>query len=140
VWLAAIGTKNYDLVLDSIAQEKMLADLEIQTCFNFAMAKWGKQQQPDVDLFSRVIKLSNNDRSAGDANYQQCLALCFAIAGDKEAAIARLDRSRRLAGELTPFVFSCWRYLRVDEGKFKLDLDEIQLFIDGQSIIPEFMR
>ena len=138
--LAAIGTKNFDLVLDSIAYDEVLAHADIQTCFNFAMAKWGKQQQPDVELFSRVIELAENDRSAGDANYQQCLGLSFAIAGDKDAAMARLDGSRRLAGEFAPSEFSCWRYLRVDGREFTADLDEIQLFIDGQSVIPVFMR
>lgn len=136
--LAAIGTKNYHLLLHTLDQRDVLGGNDIVRCFNFAMAQWGVRGKPDVGLFSHVLELDNHEEK--DANYAQCLALSTAITGDREGAKKRLDQSRRLVGEFATVDFSCWRYLRVGQQEFLQDLEEIASLIDGENRVPVFMR
>jgi MinD-like ATPase involved in chromosome partitioning or flagellar assembly len=144
VLLAAIGTKNYDLIFRCIKEDELLTCTKVDVCFNLAMAKWGKDGQPNLRLFKHVLeldrrKLQGDDRPTLSANYQQCLALATAITGERDRAKDHLEKSRRFS-EFTSSEFSCWRYLRVDDHAFLSDLDEIAEFIDGHAIRPEFMR
>lgn len=137
--LASIGSQNYDLVLNAFSEED-LEEEDIQTCFNHAMANWGKQGKPAPNLFARVLDLDDVRPPPRDVNYEQCIALASAISGNPNAARERLGRSRQLAAEFPRAEFSCWRYLRVDEQQFLEDLREIDLLIGGQAILPPFMR
>lgn len=130
---------NFDkayAAFNKAADSGNIADL-----FNVAMADWGVRGSPNPMLFGRVLELSGaagQDRN--DANFLECMALSNWVVGRQEEARRLLERSRqRILNTMSP-EFSCWRYLIVSLQGFLEDLAEIEKLINGESILPCFMR
>ncbi|WP_025591961.1 KGGVGR-motif variant AAA ATPase [Agrobacterium tumefaciens] len=120
---------------ESVLLRKSTADL-----FNYAMAEWGATGIVPKDLLQAVIdrdRLGNSERYL-QVNYCQCLALSFALIGDRDEALRLLDvaKAKSVAGT----VFSCWRYLYATRRTMMEDLEEMRnSFISG-AIDPPFIR
>ena len=138
--LAAIGTRHYELVLNAVDERTLMSKADIQTCFNYAMAKWGKDGHADHDIFARVVHLDEGREQPDPPNYEQCLAVASAVVGSTDTARTRLENARRTVGTFSPLEFSCWSYLRVDESTFLSDLDQIEMLIAGHPVRPSFMQ
>ena len=114
--------------------------MDIQSAFNYGMARWGEIRAVDSAPFARVVALDQRDGESVDRpppNYSQCLAIaCWAV-GDTPKALNFARRARLVRGS----EFSCWRYSRVSAHEFRKDLDEIDALIAGDaSQTPLFMR
>ncbi len=114
--------------------------MDIQSAFNYGMARWGEIRAVESAPFARVVALDQRDSESGDPlrpNYSQCLAIaCWAV-DDTPAALNFVRRARLVRGS----EFSCWRYCQVSAREFLKDLDEIDVRIGGDaSQMPLFMR
>ena len=114
--------------------------MDIQSAFNYGMARWGEIRAVESAPFARVVALDQRDGESVDPrppNYSQCLAIaCWAV-GDTPKALNFASRARLVRGS----EFSCWRYSRVSAHEFRKDLDEIDALIAGDaSQTPLFMR
>ena len=114
--------------------------MDIQSAFNYGMARWGEIRAVEPAPFARVVALDQRDGESGDPpppNYSQCLAIaCWAV-GDTPKALNFARRARLVRGS----EFSCWRYCQVSAHEFRKDLDEIAALIGGDaSQTPLFMR
>ena len=113
--------------------------MDIQSAFNYGMARWGEIRAVESAPFARVVALDQRDGESGDPlrpNYSQCLAIaCWAV-DDTPAALNFARRARLVRGS----EFSCWRYCQVSAREFLKDLDEIDVLIGGDaSQMPLFM-
>ncbi len=138
--LAAIGTGDFDLVVETMDYQHVLKKGEIQDVFNLAMAMWGKNNEPDMSLLHRVKALDKPDKRNDDPNYQQCLALCCALLGDQDSALAKLDVASQAINDFSTLTFSCWSYLRLPEQEFRADLIEMQTSILQKRLKPKFIQ
>ena len=114
--------------------------MDIQSAFNYGMARWGEIRAFESAPFARVVALDQRDGQPGDPpppNYSQCLAIaCWAV-DDTPTALNFARRARLVRGS----EFSCWRYCQVSAHEFLKDLDEIDALIGGDaSQTPLFMR
>ena len=122
-------------------QEARLEDMQIQSAFNYGMARWAEQQEISSEPFARVVELDHSEpRKEPNANYHQCLALA-------QWAVGNTDAAERSASQSTASIrgqsgwFSAWRYLTVTRSTFADDLAEMLEMIRGDhSIMPRFMR
>lgn len=120
--LALIGLGHFELAIETIGDaEEAIADARADDLFNLAIALWGRDGQPPVELFQQVIDLVNNGDLGYDANLYQCVALAEMVTGDAEAASDSIEyaRWRARTGERA---FSCWRYLEVSGREMLNDL------------------
>ena len=114
--------------------------MNIQSAFNYGMARWGEIRAVESAPFARAVALDQRESESGrppPPNYSQCLAIaCWAV-GDTSAALDFVRHARLVRGS----EFSCWRYLQVSAHEFLKDLDEIDALIGGDSSqTPLFMR
>ncbi len=120
-----------------------VSQMDIRNVFNYGMARWGIERTIDPEIFKRVIVLHQSDEGNEEtANYLQCMAIAYWATGQTEEAVSHLDRAQKvLTTSRTVAEFSCWRYLEVNAGSFKGDLDQIRTMIEDRSslILPLFM-
>ncbi len=110
------------------------------TIFNYAIAEWGATGRPPNDLFRQVLNLNEGKKSAADANYLQCLALCHIVLENREKAIDSL-RSAEAMLEPDDRVFNCWRYLTVLGSEMAKDIAEMRVVASGGAdYAPPFLR
>ncbi|MDP1963765.1 MAG: hypothetical protein Q8K93_16355 [Reyranella sp.] len=111
--------------------------------FNHAMADWGRRGTPSLERFELIRKryrLAEDDVSSTrlDANFDQCMAVTFAVLGDKEDARSHLSEAlRRIRKYLSSF--SCWTYLSADKSAFERHCALIGTLIDDPSVVPLFI-
>jgi hypothetical protein len=121
--LASIGTNR----------EQILLSGDIANVFNYAMAEWGQDGHPPVDLFERAMALAEMP-SDYDANYYQCLALASSITGDTVRALDFLNTARDKTQQGT--IFSCWTYLTRRRTAMLSDLDAMEAAFKAGSFVP----
>jgi tetratricopeptide (TPR) repeat protein len=139
--LALIGLGQFDAAIDLINPSRgdLSAELKIDEVFNYAMAQWGLTLNPTPDLFRKVVELDQRDRR-DDANHHQCLAIALWAVRESDKALERLgEASQKIMTSPGP-EFSAWSYLRVTAKSFLRDLKEIQHLIEGESVVPRFIR
>ena len=135
--LALLGQRKYEAAMDVILDSRSPEVLSLEESFNYAMADWGLRAKVDPTLFQRVIEL---DDKRPDANGPQCLAIALWAVGDSENALSRLGEAWQRIVTISRPEFSCWSYLRLPNDLFVHDLKEIQMLLEGQAILPRFMR
>jgi MinD-like ATPase involved in chromosome partitioning or flagellar assembly len=141
--LVEIGLGLFDSAMAHIGNRRQLLDgNSIPDVFNFAMAEWGKTGIPPRDLLERVAELDSDVSYPKDTNYAQCLALTEGLLGNLEAAHTWIERSRHGTGspDSKASFFSCWSYVTSTTIEFLRDLRCIERMLDGDDLIPEFMR
>ncbi len=117
------------------------ARLEIDSEFNYGMAKWGMSGTIDREIFARVVEMNELNEKDNTLNYFQCMAIAYWAAGETAAAVDQVDRAQ---ASLTAFSggseFSCWRYLQVNLSEFERDLHQIRSMIEkNEPQVPRFM-
>ncbi len=139
--LALIGQGEFEraihLITDSVGM-MALDSLDIHETFNYAMAYWGLNGAPSEELFQRVILLDHADPTEG-ANGNQCLAIALWAVDRNEDALLRLGEAWQQI-MTRPWEFSAWSYRRLSASRFIADLKEIQRAIEGESLLPRFIR
>jgi len=137
--LLSIGARKFEMAVEGIDKNAVLSGTaDIADTFNYAMAEWGLKRQPPVQLMQRVVELGKSQQRK-DANFEQCMALAYFLAGNSEAAAECLQLARQLATEIPVNQFSCWSYLNRDPDQFLGDLAEMKQFFSGKEILPSFM-
>jgi tetratricopeptide (TPR) repeat protein len=142
--LALIGEGQYQEAMDLIrggdkqSEEKVLT---ISESFNYAMADWGTNLRPSPDLFRRVVELERNSAESNPTpNRHECLAIALWAIDETEPALSRLGESwQQIISRPRP-EFSGWSYLRLPQVKFMDDLKEIQRLLEGEPVVPRFIR
>lgn len=108
--------------------------------FNIAMAHWGKTSTPSPERFRRIVERNSEPRPYTDGNYPQCLSIANWAIGQVEVARGLLaeavESGKRHVGQL----FSCWRYANVHSKDFLADCDDISRLLNGENLLPVFMR
>ncbi len=138
--LCLIGQKRFEEAQSFILPgARSAADLDIQECFNYAMASWGRDKAIPKDLFLRVVELDRESpRLNSGANYAQCLAISNWAIGRIEVARQHAAKSR--ASLRAREDFSAWRYLVVSKEDFLSDLDELDIMIATGTSWPAIVR
>ena len=134
--LAMVGLGQFDLAIEMIGEEDAAAGrMSPDLLFNLAVAHWGRDGQPPVDLFRQVADLVKEDELSVDANLYQCLALAEMVLGNPEAALNAIEyaRWRARTGERD---FSCWRYLEVSGREMLNDLSAMANLV-GMNPVPQ---
>jgi MinD-like ATPase involved in chromosome partitioning or flagellar assembly len=139
--VALIGAGRFGEAMSVIAQSapRLHGLEEVADAFNFAIAQWGETKVPPRDMFRVVVELDHKEpalRPERSPNYDQCLALALFVAGDTEAAQARLSLAEKAASELEHDEFSCWRYKDVNREDFLADCRAIASLLQGGQVEP----
>jgi len=94
--------------------------------FNLAMARWGADGEPSIELFRRFLALATPPKKSPEqgANYMQCVALARAVVGRTSEALADIHAARKLLMPGHEAIFSAWVYLEVLPEEFSRHLDE----------------
>ncbi|KZM48272.1 AAA family ATPase [Labrenzia sp. OB1] len=134
--LSLISSGQFRKAMDTILKEGEPSDLnaDIVDLFNFAIAEWGQNGTPTVDLFKRVLELKEMERNYDGANFYQCLALASAAIGETNQALAFLNCARDRTQQGT--VFSCWTYLVRRRAEMLSDLDAMETTLKSGKIVP----
>jgi MinD-like ATPase involved in chromosome partitioning or flagellar assembly len=111
-------------------------DLEIDTCFNYAMAEWGLEGIPPKDMFGHVVDLAPKRERLSGANYSQCLAIALWAVQKPREALEAVDRAISAISRMPGSDLSCWRYLTVTSEVFREDCEAIKRLIQGEDIKP----
>ncbi len=137
--LALIGLGQFELAIETIGDmAEAIASRRADDVFNLAVAQWGRDGHPPIDLFQQVIDLANDEELRSDANLYQCVALAEMVCGDTDAASDSIEyaRSRARTGERA---FSCWRYLEVSGREMLNDLSAMANLVRVDPVPqPEF--
>ncbi len=138
-----------NLILNLIGQRKFNEAIEytenlcgkshnkrrVPETFNLGMAKWGNTQQIPIEEFKFVANsVSLNERD--DPNFNQCMSLVYWALDDQNIAQGCLDNAKQ---KLRFNQFSSWSYLFSRLPDFQKDLEDQQLLLDGEIILPRII-
>ena len=140
--LASIGTGDFDTAIEILKPARQEdASFGIVEAFNLAMAMWGRDGTPPIDLLNLVVNKDNESTSSESkgANYLQCLAITHAALRNIEKARDLLETAKLVIADETARVFSAWTYAKVSPQVFLSHLEEIERFINGEEILPRFI-
>jgi MinD-like ATPase involved in chromosome partitioning or flagellar assembly len=141
IQLPLIATGRFELAY--IVYEQLPADkvVRLDVLFNSAMAKWGRDREPDLEMFEEVLRLFRAQAdSDGQPNHSECRALIEGLLGYIDDMKRSLANARKLISHASHIEFSCWNYLNVSPEEFKRHLTAIEDFIVGEGSPPEFLR
>ncbi|WP_158231033.1 ParA family protein [Rhodopirellula bahusiensis] len=138
--LAAIGSGQWCEVVKHLQEPEVLSSHRVDINFNFAMARWAADRFPTKKFFSKVLDLYDENPVAEGPNFLQCLAVCELVVGDIEMARNRIATCKALEHRSVFLEFSCWSYLRLGRDRFAQDLNEIERLVNGEQILPRFIR
>ena len=138
--LLYISNQSFDEALRLLgSHEALMTSTKVSDVFNAAIAEWGANGYPPLDLFRRTLLLLNPKTEGGDANLRQCIALCNAVIGKEDIALKELDaadaRARAERGS-----FSCWTYLHLEPASMAVDLDDMRASILRGEFTPAIVR
>lgn len=140
--MASIGIGDFNTAIEILKPSSDVnTSLDIADAFNLAMAMWGRDQVPPLDIFNIVIMKNTENPANSDigANYLQCIAISHAILGNVESAKLAIDASRKAIEGGAAREFSAWSYSKVTPQVFLSHLEEIEKFSNGEKISPRFM-
>jgi tetratricopeptide (TPR) repeat protein len=114
---------------------------DIRDTFNLAMAHWGRDGEPHVDLLTRVIELHESSKapSVDSANYDFCIAIALWVVGRTEDAGRAINRARQEARDEVSQIFSPWRYRNVSTVDFLEDLEAADEAMRAGAMVPEIV-
>lgn len=138
--LSLIGLSRFEDAVQFIAATKPRPeDYPIEMAFNYAVAEWGKLNEPQRGSFERVIELDKKvpEKTPG-ANYRQCLAVSYWAVGDTATALQRIEQAEMWMNRHKTPDFSCWRYLVTSQKAFLDDCSAIRRLIAEGNVRPLF--
>jgi MinD-like ATPase involved in chromosome partitioning or flagellar assembly len=130
--------------LRTIASEKLGYGSSLIYLFNYAMADWGLWKKPNLEHFERVRSRFEADKGKGlstdvGPNISQCMAVAFAILGDKHSALHYVKQAEKSI-QRGLGSFSCWSFQPESAEVFERHCKIIEQFIGDPTIVPLFMR
>jgi hypothetical protein len=141
--LASIRIGDFDAAIQLLNPEGRATEvLDIVCAFNLAMALWGRDGKPPLDLFKAVIQkdATKTEDKDDSPNYLQCMSLSYAVLADRDTAMSYLAKARKaIQQKMNSREFSAWSYSKVSPEIFMRHLDELESFIGGADIMPEFI-
>lgn len=140
--IASIGIGDFNTAIEILNPSGgVITSLRIDEVFNLAMAMWGRDKVPPLDLFNNVIMQHSGQTISPDlgANYLECIAISYAILGNIDSAKLAINASRKAVEVGTAREFSAWSYSKVPPQVFLSHLNEIEKFSNGEKIYPRFM-
>lgn len=141
--LAFIGSGLYQEAINNLTQggQRDVKELELHEAFNFAMARWGLESKPTTECFARVLETPQQPEDRYDsANFKQCFAITLWAVNQTEKAKRYLDEAWQQMVSRPRTEFSCWSYLQVTPDAFLEDIKEMRQLIQGEPIVPRFLR
>jgi len=127
--LSVIGVSFKDIVRGGV---------DVVDQFNFAMASWGDNGEPPVEIFDLIARAASPSR-VNDPNYNQCLAMANFVSGNTEKGFEFIQAARD-AMESSGRPFSCWRYLYATHQAFLADLNAMELQAEKGRIQPPVLK
>jgi MinD-like ATPase involved in chromosome partitioning or flagellar assembly len=110
---------------------------DLATAFNYAMAEWGLNREPNHQTFELVCPLFDKYNTGDFPNVLQCLALTLAVLGRRQDMRFAVRRSREaLQRQQNRREFSCWTYNNVPPSEFEDHLDAIVAFGSTEGPAP----
>jgi MinD-like ATPase involved in chromosome partitioning or flagellar assembly len=140
--LASIGLGRFDRAIELLAPVyDARPDASISVAFNLAMARWGAEGLPRMDLFSRVVELDAGDgESDTSPNYLACLGIAHAVIGQKGTAVTLFLGATKQMKSRPRREFSPWTYTKVPAKEFLRHLAEMEQQVMNGAIKPEFLK
>lgn len=136
--LPLIATQRFELAYKIFEDLPPSDSVRLDVLFNSAMAKWGRDKEPDLSLLQEVYAhFANGPRSASEANHSECRALVEGLLGMWEEMKVSLDDAKRKVSKRIEF--SCWNYLNVGPLEFKEHLDKILEYFENDGEPPAFL-
>jgi len=129
--LVEIGLRNFDTAIRLLPpRADVLTNKSNVDLFNLAMAEWGRDGQPPLDIFEALVRVAREPGVMG-VNYDQCLALaCFfgkQYDLGRSYADSAIDQYHRFARS----AFSCWSYLYLEGEILERELRSVRELFDG---------
>ena len=92
--LSLIGLGRFSEAQASITQALGLvgSSRRLPLLFNLAMADWGMNGRPSLQLFERVAEAAAETKPFMGSNYSQCMAIVSYVRNDRDGALAHLAR------------------------------------------------
>lgn len=134
-----IAGRKFDCALEiSLLIEEEKGIYSVGKTFNTAMALWGSKGKPEKALFERVLALAPlADDYQEEPNFIQCLALCYAVVGQRRAMKSALERAlEEMKATASGRQFSCWTYTTVSRQEFEAHCLAIGQFGIGKGPPP----
>ncbi len=123
----------------AVAERIEAKDFDLPRAFNTAVARWGRDRQPDQGEFRSVLEMFGRLTPNTDPNQQQCLALTHAVLGDADRAFEAVMAAREGLMERPHRDFSCWTYFTVSPQEFEEHLDALVAFSRHRGGPPEVL-
>jgi len=137
--LALIASRQFTRAIEYLERTsgESWGDFHLIDLFNYAMAKWGLEGAPSLELFTHCLEkfAFAPERTS---NALQCLALAAGVVGDKDHAVNAISAALE---RLQPGViaFSCWTYLYSDADEFRSDLGAMKVQIERNEPIKPLL-
>lgn len=141
--ISLIGLKRFDEAQKLFGRTRPSPkDLDIDDCFNYGIAEWGKVGKLNKDMFEQVISIDSKQGKdlRFNANYCQCIAMALWIIDEKQDALDLIEKAIKQAAERPTSILSCWRYMQVSSPEFQEDCEKIKKLIQGENIQPIFLH
>jgi MinD-like ATPase involved in chromosome partitioning or flagellar assembly len=138
--LCLIAAGRFEEAKEETAHGNDIAELDLHSAFNFAMAEWGLRGDVPISLFSQVVPKISDDEDTKDPNRLQCFSLAYWAIGDREHALQFYKRASEHFAAGPRSVFSAWSYLYRSPKDFKADLDAMYAMYDTGIGRPAFIR
>lgn len=134
--LACIYLKRFREAIGVLSEVEQSPDDEQCRLFNRGVALWAEESLPPREEFDKLLTIDRAlTKRNNDPNYLQCIAIASYVTGDREHAIAVLERARRLAEQSPRLHFSAWKYCKVPPAEFTADCIALRHQIDeGQTL------
>jgi hypothetical protein len=141
--LSLISDGRYQEAIDNLTTggQRDPKELELDEAFNLAMARWGLDSKATPDCFAKVLETPlDPDAAYENANFRQCFAIASWAANQTERAKLYIDEAWQRMVSHPRTEFSCWSYLHVTPDEFLEDIKEMRRLIQGEPIVPRFLR
>jgi MinD-like ATPase involved in chromosome partitioning or flagellar assembly len=117
--LVCINQKKFSEAVEALSDGERLPRSEQSRLFNLGVARWAQDAVPPTSEFGKVIELDKeHTHMHRDPNHFQCIAISYCVVGDREHAIAALERARRVAEQTPRLHFSAWTFCKVPPAEF----------------------
>lgn len=139
--LCLIASGQFQAALDYIdnSQDASSGSRDPQSLFNRAMAIWGINRTPPLNLLEEFVALPEMLKPDYSVNTRQCLAMTYGVLGEKDEALSQLELAEQLLapGETA---FSCWTYLRASNEQLSKDFSEMRQSLErDEPMHPGFL-
>ncbi len=139
--MAAIGMRRFERAVEILTPaDSDLSSLPLPDAFNLAMAMFGKEGAPDVQLFSLITNLHEQKSLPAGANYDFCIAIAYAVVGKSDMALKFLESSRKTVLAQPQRDFSPWTYAKVSPKVFLAHLKQLEEQVPSGHIVPGFLH